>query len=448
MSGVPRHGVSGWQRDTPPVSPQPPLDAGTDARFVVVGAGLSGLALAHHLTQSVPPEEILVVEAGRAGCGASGRSTGIVGPGVGTTITALVRKYGSRTASHMFGASLEGVAALRQLAKELLDDCELTDTYQLVAAKTPAHAARLRDRAHTLSDQLGFDVRYLDQDATAARIGVDGYHGALCYPDAATVNPWLLCQALKQSLLDSGVRIAEQTLVTAIVGGQPVTLTAGGYRVRTDTAVLATDGFTPDGLGLHRHAIAAIRTHVLRTEILPTNVLASTGWDGQGAVIDSRSFFNYFRLTPQRRLLFGGGPAILDHQADGRAVAAVRTRLVRELHETFPALAGVEIADFWSGVTATTLDRLPIVGPVPGQPRVWFAGAWCGHGLAMSVHTAEHLARALTCAPTATAEAELPWMRTTASWIPSGRLGVALRSAYLRALDGGDRLATRGARRT
>ncbi|GAA4681544.1 NAD(P)/FAD-dependent oxidoreductase [Phytohabitans rumicis] len=440
MTGVQPYGVSGWQRDLPPASPQPPLGADTDAQVAIVGAGLAGLALAHALTRSVPPGDILVIEAGRAGDGATGRSTGIVGPGVGGPIAALVRKRGPAVARRMFGASVEGVAALRRLVKDLPDGCELSETYQLVAAQTPGHVARLREQAETLTG-LGFDVRYLDRVQTADRLGVDRYHGALCYPDVVTINPWRLCQVLKESLLAAGVRIAEQTRVTGVRGGDPAQVLAGPVRVRARRVVLTTDGFTR-AIGVHQKTLATIRTHVARTEVLPPELLARTGWNGDGAVIDSRSFFNYFRLTPERRLLFGGGPALLEERVTPARVAAVRERVARELAVVFPALAGVAIEDFWAGVTASTSDRMPIVGPVRGQPGVWFAGGWSGHGLAMSAYTAQTLP-ALLDSGLPGGEADLPWLRPAAGWAPTGRMGRLLLSGYLAGLDAADRLATR-----
>lgn len=433
-------GTSGWQRDDPPGPAQPALRADTEADIVIVGAGLAGLALAHQAARLVPAASILVLEQGYAGQGATGRSTGIVGPGVGGPITGLVKRFGPEVAGRMFGASLAGIDAMRRLVKALPRDCELTDGYQLVAAAAAGHAGRLRRQAGVLRE-LGFDVAYLDREATAGRLGTARYHGALCYPDVALLNPWLLGRALRAGVLAAGVRLAEQTPVTEITAGDPVTLRAGAHRVRARVVALAIDGFTP-ALRLYRRQVATIRTHVLRTEVLPAELLASSGWDGTGAVIDSRSFFNYFRLTARRRLLFGGGPAILDDRVTGRDVVAVGERLRRELRAVLPAFADVPVDELWSGITASTFDRLPIVGPVPHQPGVWFAGAWCGHGLSLSALTAELLAPRLAgAAEWPAAGRDLPWLRPASGPMPSGRLGSLVLAGYLRGLDAGDRLA-------
>ncbi|MGC4768257.1 FAD-dependent oxidoreductase [Micromonospora sp. DT44] len=441
----PGSAASGWRRDDPRAARLPALAGDEEASVVIVGGGLAGLALAYQMTNYLPARDILVLEATEVGSGASGHSTGIVGPGVGGPITTLVKRYGRARARAMFAATLDGIAALRRLARALPDGCELTDGFQLVAASAPAHAGSLRRQAQTLRD-LGFNASYLDRDGTTERLGSARYHGALCYPDVALVNPWLLVQALRAALLTAGVRIAENTPVTAITGGDPVTVTAGGHRVRARRVAVTTDGFTT-GLGLFTRNVAVIRTHVLRTGPVPADLLARTGWDGRGAAIDSRSFFNYLRMTARGRLLFGGGPALLEPRVDERGIAAVRDRLVRELAATFPALADVPVTDFWSGVTASTFDRLPIVGPVLGRPGVWFAGAWCGHGLALSALTAELLAPRLadrsdpTAADPTAPLPELPWLRSTAGLMPTGRIGNLLLAGYLRGLDAADKIA-------
>ncbi len=305
----------------------------------------------------------------------------------------------------------------------------------------PAHAARLRQQAEILRDRFGFDVDFLDRVEVTARLGIERQHGALLYPGVPLIDPWSLCQALKSSLLVAGVRIVENTQVTRVTGGDPATLVAAGHTVTAGRIAVTTDGFTL-ALGLFPGKIAAIRTRVVRTDVIAPELLTATGWGGDGAVIDSRNFFNYFRLTGRRRLLFGGGPAVLDHRARQSQITSIRSRLVRELATTFPALAGVPVTEFWSGVTASAFDRMPIVGPVPGHAGVWFAGAWCGHGLALSALAGDVLAPHVTGERAWTdRDRDLIWLRDTAGWMPSGPIGDALLGGYLRGLDGLDRLA-------
>lgn len=190
----PGSAASGWQRDDPRAARQPALSGDDEATVAIVGGGLAGLALAYQLTNHLPGSDILVLEATEVGSGASGHSTGIVGPGVGGPITTLVKRYGPDRARTMFGATLDGIAALRQLARALPDGCELTDGFQLVAASASAHTGSLRRQAQTLRE-LGFDASYLGHDGTTERLGTARYHGALCYPDIALINPWLLVQS-------------------------------------------------------------------------------------------------------------------------------------------------------------------------------------------------------------------------------------------------------------
>src|SRR5262249_24951420 len=149
-------------------------------------------------------------------------------------------------------------------------------------------------------------------------------------------------------------------------------------------AVAATSGYA-DPLDLHRGRLVPLHLRVLLTEPLSPAQLAGLNWRGREGVIDSRRLFNYFRLTDDDRLLFGGGRPRYgwggrrtDLPADGPDLA----RLQREFRRLFPSLTDVPVARSWTGVIGYCLDSLPVIGPVPGYERVVFAGGWCGHGIA------------------------------------------------------------------
>lgn len=185
-----------------------------------------------------------------------------------------------------------------------------------------------------------------------------------------------------------------------------------------------------------------MQAHVVLTAALAPDRLAQLGWPGRQAIVESRNFFGYYRLTADDRLLFGGGrPTVHERGASGsRPHARTWARVENELRDRFPDLADVPIADRWYGTIGCTLDRLPIVGPLPGLPDVWFSGAWSGHGLAMSVVCAELVAGLMNGA-TEGAGGDLPWVRGRAPGLPPGR---RLRStgvrAYLRSLDVADKV--------
>jgi glycine/D-amino acid oxidase-like deaminating enzyme len=383
-----------------------------------------------------------VLEAERVGAGASGRNSGMIGPGVGGWISGLRRRRGDHVAAAMFQSSLDAVDAAIELVRHEGISCELQIGAQLKVAATAGQVERLRREAGSYA-ALGFDVPWLGRDEVSQAIGARDYLAALRFRRAATVDPARLCLGLRRALERRGVRVFEASSVRRVRGGRPVRLELEGGTVEAETALIATNGYTPQ-LGLFCGRVIPLQTHMILTEPLEPDRIRSLAWSGREAIIESRNFFNYYRLTPDGRIAFGGGRALYRASPGARAEGAtdqIRPRacddLRRELVRLFPDLEGASIASGWSGTMGFTLDNLPIVGEVPGHAGVHFAGAWCGHGLALSIANGAMFADLV--ASRANARSDLPWQRSSAPRLPSDPWrGVGL-SAYLSALEWSDR---------
>jgi glycine/D-amino acid oxidase-like deaminating enzyme len=383
-----------------------------------------------------PGWAVVLLEASQIGAGASGRSTGIAGPGVGNGIGSLLRRFGPEAAREAFRYTQDAVDTIVKLAHDEQIECGLTPGAHLICATTAAQAARL-SRQRQIFTKLGLAVAAVTGEELARRAGHEGYCFALEYQPAALVNPFQLALGLADAAVRGGVRVAEDSRVTSISAAP------GGVRLEVGTlgqiharmAVIATDGYTPPFLPYGKR-LFPVRTHVLATRPLRPDERASLTWTGSDAVIDQRMFFSYYRLDADGRLLFGGGPVL--NPAVGRpASERIWRQLERELWVRFPVLRGIPIEFRWSGVTSATLDTLPVVGEVPGQPGVFFAGAWRGHGLALSVASGGWLADRLTNGRTGIA---LPWQRSHTGNPPLGPLRTPAIASYVRAFDAFDRI--------
>jgi gamma-glutamylputrescine oxidase len=168
---------------------------------------------------------------------------------------------------------------------------------------------------------------------------------------------------------------------------------------------------------------------------LPAEALAALRWPGREGVVEARRLFNYFRLTADDRLVFGGGAP--RYHWGGRAPAAGTDQALRVLRRalaaTFPAaITRVPITHVWTGVIGYTLDALPSIGRDPRRPGIVHALGWCGHGLALSVAAGEWLARLLLDPPDAVDLAALAWSRAAPPALP----GEAVRWLSFRAAVG------------
>ena len=432
---------SPWQREAPRRAPSPALEGRLVVDVAVVGAGLAGSSAALHLAREHPGARIALLEARTVGDGATGRSTGVIGPGVGSGILGLCSRWGDARATAMFSATMDAVDLTLKLVQNEGIECHLEHTSQVVAARTRLHARKLRRQATAFAD-LGFDVPYLGADELADIVGTDCYLAGIRYSQVATVDPYLLCVGVAERAVAAGVQLFEHTPVHRVANGPGTVLQSPAGRVHARHVVLANDG-SPTGARPVDRSVVPIDTHVVRTAPLPPALLESLGWRSRAAVIDSRTFFHYYRLTHDDRIVFGGGPVAYRGGRRDRDASAQRVyrRLERELVEVFPALAGLPITDRWYGTTGSTLDRMPMVGQVSGEHDVWFSGAWCGHGLALSTASGARIADALDpTASTAAAQAtELAWQRGRGPWLPGGPLRPLGLGAYVLGLDGVDR---------
>lgn len=435
-----------------------PLRGSHRADVVVIGGGIAGLSTAYHLARA--GRDVVLVEAGRVGDGATGRSTGMLGPGVGDGVLALRRRLTDDAARAMIDASIEAVRLVIDLVREEALEVDLVEGGQVHAALTPAHARRRWREAHAWR-ALGVDARWLEGDDLARATGTRAYLGAVRVAPAALVDPARLCRGLRDAAIARGARVHEGTRVLKVEPGR-VVLSDGV--LSADHVVVATNAFAPallggppertertlQGLGwsgqrgarrratpsgLLRGQVVPLHARALVTEQLPAGVVAALGGTRRDAVLDARAFFHYHRLTNDGRLLLGGAP-LRRRAFDPEDDARVWRRLMREVEALYPQVTPLRVAERWSGPLAFTWDRLPIVGLV--APGLSFLGGWCGHGLALGAASGADLARSLvTGEPLVT----LPWHRGRAP-AKSGPLAAALVAGMTAALDAADRVQT------
>jgi gamma-glutamylputrescine oxidase len=416
------------------------------ADVAVVGGGLTGLSAAYHLLAAQPGLRVLVLEASEIGAGASGRNTGMLGPGVGQSLAALVGRLGPARAATLYRETLRAVAVARALIVEERIDCELQMSGQLLCARSAGDRRRLARQVELMAG-MDLPVEALDDHAREEVLRLPSAGGraedgpaALRLPHAGVLHPGKLVAGLAARVGARGGRVIAGARVTRIEGGAgaPVRLgLAGGGAVVADQVVTATAGYTA-GLGLLSGRVLPVHLQALATAPLPRETLAALGWRGREGVVEARRIFNYFRLTADDRLVFGG--AAPRYHWGGRAPAAEIARahatLRKALAACFPAGAGVAevpITHVWTGVIGYTLDALPVIGRDRARPRVVHAVGWCGHGLALSLASGAWVARLLDGGLAGAGAKDLPLDLAELAWFRAG--APALRGEALRWLS-------------
>lgn len=410
------------------------------ADLAVIGGGFAGLSAAYHLLARRPGAKVVVLEAAHLGAGASGRTTGMLSPGVGQSLSALVARLGPEKARELYAETLRSVSEVAALIERERIDCELAMTGQLVVARSAGGRRRLAAQAQLLralslpgealdEDELKKTIRLRPLRASATEKSLekrteksqaDSGPAALRFPNAGILHPLKLTAGLGRCVRARGGVIYEQARVRKLIkptATEPaVRLCLDGGEVRAERAVVATAGYTPQ-LGLLRGRLLPVQLQALVTEPLDAQTLAAIGWAGREGVLDARRLFSYFRLTADRRILFGGErPRYLWGGAATDDAQSALARLGAELARTFPAGERIQIAGGWSGVIGYVLDALPSIAALPDCPQVVQAVGWCGHGVALATASGAWVAHILC---DGAAPRELPWFRATLPAVPT-----------------------------
>ena len=363
----------------------PALDGNARADVCVIGGGYTGLSCALHLAER--GYSVVLLEARRIGNGASGRNGGQLGSGHRRDQPALEREFGEERARLLWSMAEEAKALVRDLIARHGIDCDLKPGIA-IAAHRPRHVRALVREAHHLRARYGYDqIEVLDRAALRAEVASEDFHGGLMDRGAGHLHPLDYARGLVQAAAEAGVDIREETPVTGLATGSPCTVSAGPHTVTADAVVLACNGYLDaldPGCG---KSVMPINNFILATEPLGA-ARAQALVPHDVAVVDTRFVVNYFRLSRDGRLLFGGGET-----ASNRLPADPGPLVRRCMLRIFPQLADVGIDCAWGGTLAITRTRMPSIGRL--QSGLYYGQGYSGHGVALATLSGALIAEAI-----------------------------------------------------
>ncbi|GAB4365280.1 MAG: FAD-binding oxidoreductase [Kiloniellaceae bacterium] len=366
--------------------PQPPLAGDARCDVCVIGGGYTGISTALHLAER--GYRVIVLEAQRVGWGASGRNGGQLSGGQRLDPDALEKIVGAERARRLWDFGEEAKNAVKQRILKHAIDCDLRPGI-IHAGFKPAHGKEMQEHARHLRDAYGYPhIRPLSREELRALVDSDLYHGGSYDADSAHLHPLNYVLGLARAARDAGAVIHEMTPAQRITrkDGKPCVRTATGD-VCADFLVLACNGH----LGGLEPRIAAkimpINNYIIATEPLGAERATSLIRNG-AAVADSKYVIDYYRLSADGRLLFGGGESYSqNYPAD--IAGMVRKCMLR----VFPQLADARIDYAWGGKVAITMNRMPAFGRLDGD--VYYAMGFSGQGVALTTLAGKAVAEAI-----------------------------------------------------
>ncbi|MFM7027115.1 MAG: NAD(P)/FAD-dependent oxidoreductase [Chakrabartia sp.] len=360
---------------------RPQLQGDLTCDVLIIGGGFTGVAAA--LACAEKGLDVVLLEAETIGFGASGRNGGQLIPGLRWSMREIEAAFGRDRAKAVFDLAYGARDRVWARIAQHQIACDLKPGHFEAAIK-PSHFRDMAREAEWLATHYGHQSQIVPHADMGRHIASAAYHGGIFDPQGGHFHPLNYVQGLARAAEAAGARLFEQSRVIQTSRNAGVTAETRGGLVRADMALLATDNWMGDlDAALGRQTIPIMNYNIATAPLAGADALLPS----DAAIADSRFVLNYFRLSADKRLIFGGGEKYVERPP--RDVAAfVRRHMV----QVFPQLADVPIDYAWGGAVAVSRNRLPQIGR---KGPLFYAHGFSGHGALVTTLAGELVAEAM-----------------------------------------------------
>lgn len=354
------------------LSERPSLNADIEADVCIVGGGFTGLSAAIHLRKQ--GLNVVVLEASRIAWGASGRNGGQAIIGYNTGIGALEQRFGLDAAKHYLGMALEGCDIIKQHMAEFDIDCDFKAGH--VGLATDYKQLRAMEAEQKVWARCGHDDLeiYPDQLATMELVDSDNYVGGFYDPNGGHLHPLNLALGEARGLESLGGVIYENSRVIDIEKSPTPVVKTNTGSVKAKQVLLAGNAYMGKLVPSIEAKLIPVSSFIIATEPLG-EARAKSLLKKDFGFTDWRYVLDYYRLTSDNRLLFGG-----KSNYGGAEPSNYPEQMRRDMLKVFPQLDDVKIDYSWGGNFAITYSRMPDVGNLPNS-QIFYAHGYSGHGV-------------------------------------------------------------------
>jgi glycine/D-amino acid oxidase-like deaminating enzyme len=354
----------------------------------IVGGGYTGLSAARTLAKQ--GATVAVLEAETIGWGASSRNGGMSLTGLKVAMQTIIKKYGRPLAGRLFQCSLDSIALVEEIIREERIDCGFERTGHLIVANKSKHMDALAAEVDFMQKEFNHTVRLVPRGELSAEIGSELYFGGLVDEASGGLNPAQYVAGLAEAAARAGAQLFEKARVLKIErSGTSMRLETNRGVVSADKVLVATAGYTGAATQSLRRKIIPIGSYIIATAPLPPE-LAQALSPHNRMIFDCRHVLNYFRLSADNRMIFGGRAAFFP-ESDG-TIRRSADILRREMVRVYPQLAETPVEYVWGGTLDFAFDQMTHVGE---QDGVVYILGYAGHGVAMATYLGKTVAEAL-----------------------------------------------------
>lgn len=355
----------------------------------LIGAGFTGLSAARTLAKR--GAKVAVLDSQTVGWGASSRNGGMVLTGLKLGVNKLISMYGRERTQRMYAASLATIDCVEQIVREEGIDCDFSRCGHLEVACKQKHFDDYARQAEVIDRDFNHKLRVVPRNELPAEIGSTIYYGGMVDEISAGCNPARYVVGLGRAVTKAGGQIYEHTHVNAIE--RDSRQGELGWKLATSRGPLwahevfvGTSGYTSAVTPNLQKKIIPIGSFIITTEVLPAP-LAKELSPRNRMIYDSKNYLYYYRLTPDRRMLFGGRAAFFPEtdQTIRSSAQILRSGMI----SVYPQLRDARVEYVWGGTLDFSFDIMPHAGQMDGM---YYAVGYAGHGVAMATYQGQKVA--------------------------------------------------------
>ena len=364
-----------------------PLPEAVDV--AVIGAGFTGLSAARTLAKR--GAKVAVLEAHTIGWGASSRNGGMVLTGMKLGVNKLISMYGRELTQRMYAASLQSIDCVEQIVRDENIRCDFSRCGHLEVACKQKHFDDYALQVEVIAREFNHQLRIVPKSELASEIGSYLYYGGMVDEISAGVNPAKYVAGLAWAADQAKAEIFENARVNEITresrqGEAGWSLKTAKGNVWARNVFVGTSGYTGPATPALQKKIIPIGSYIITTAVLP-ETLAHELSPRNRMIYDSKNYIYYYRLTPDRRMLFGGRAAFFPETKDSIRKSAEILRL--GMIEVYPQLRDTKVEYVWGGTLDFAFDIMPHAGQMDG---IYYAVGYAGHGVAMATYQGQKMA--------------------------------------------------------